>query len=93
MTALQETRRKIAGRRPARYKREMTKSIHVGGRPVWAEISLKAILRNLEIIREHVNGDGGAREDQGKKSRQNAGATGTNGKNAGRRPAVQKTGG
>jgi alanine racemase len=33
----------------------MTKSIHVGGRPVWAEISLKAILRNLEIIREHVN--------------------------------------
>ena len=33
----------------------MTKSIHVGGRPVWAEISLRAILRNLEIIREHVN--------------------------------------
>jgi alanine racemase len=33
----------------------MTKSIHVGGRPVWAEISLQAILRNLEIIREHVN--------------------------------------
>lgn len=33
----------------------MTKSIHVGGRPVWAEISLKAILRNLEIIRKHVN--------------------------------------
>ena len=38
-----------------RYKKEMTKSIHVGGRPVWAEISLRAILRNLEIIREHVN--------------------------------------
>ena len=38
----------------------MTKSIHVGGRPVWAEISLKAILRNLEIIREHVN-PGGSR--------------------------------
>ena len=33
----------------------MTKSIHVCGRPVWAEISLQAILRNLEIIREHVN--------------------------------------
>src|SRR5579864_3561302 len=52
---------------------EMTKSIHVGGRPVWAEISLKAILRNLEIIRKHVNG--GARGDQSKKSRQDAGAT------------------
>ena len=38
----------------------MTKSIHVGGRPVWAEISLKAILRNLEIIREHVNPAGRA---------------------------------
>jgi len=36
-------------------RKEMTKFIHVGGRPVWAEISLKAILRNLEIIREHVN--------------------------------------
>ncbi len=35
--------------------KKMTKSIHVGGRPVWAEISLQAILRNLEIIREHVN--------------------------------------
>jgi alanine racemase len=33
----------------------MTKTIHVGGRPVWAEISLKAILRNLAIIRKHVN--------------------------------------
>src|SRR5579864_2641213 len=54
-------------------KREMTKSIHVGGRPVWAEISLKAILRNLEIIRKHVNG--GAQGDQSKKSRQDAGAT------------------
>ncbi len=37
-------------------RKKMTKSIHVGGRPVWAEISLQAILRNLEIIREHVNG-------------------------------------
>ena len=36
-------------------RKEMTKTIHAGGRPVWAEISLKAILRNLEIIREHVN--------------------------------------
>jgi alanine racemase len=34
----------------------MTKSIHVGGRPVWAEISLKAILHNLRVIREHVGG-------------------------------------
>ena len=32
----------------------MTKSIHVGGRPVWAEISLKAILHNLRVIREHI---------------------------------------
>ncbi len=36
----------------------MTKSIHLSGRPVWAEISLKAILRNLQIIRKHVNSDG-----------------------------------
>ena len=35
----------------------MTKSIHVGGRPVWAEISLRAILRNLEIIREACEPD------------------------------------
>lgn len=34
----------------------MTKSIHVGGRPVWAEISLKAILHNLRVIREHIGG-------------------------------------
>ena len=33
----------------------MTKSIHVGGRPVWAEISLTAILHNLRVIRQHVN--------------------------------------
>ena len=33
----------------------MTKAIHVGGRPVWAEISLQAILHNLKVIREHVN--------------------------------------
>ncbi len=38
-------------------RKKMTKSIHVGGRPVWAEISLQAILRNLQIIREHVNGN------------------------------------
>ncbi|HEY2109971.1 MAG TPA: alanine racemase [Candidatus Acidoferrales bacterium] len=42
----------------------MTKSIHVGGRPVWAEISLKAILRNLEIIRKHVNSGGGAKNSK-----------------------------
>jgi len=34
----------------------MTKTIHVGGRPVWAEISLKAILHNLRVIRKHVGG-------------------------------------
>jgi alanine racemase len=32
----------------------MTKTIHNGGRPVWAEISLAAILHNLRVIREHV---------------------------------------
>src|SRR5208282_6941081 len=32
----------------------MTKTIHVGGRPVWAEISLKSILHNLRVIRRHV---------------------------------------
>jgi alanine racemase len=44
----------------------MTKSIHVGGRPVWAEISLQAILRNLQIIRKQVNSDGGASGQPGK---------------------------
>jgi len=34
----------------------MTKAIHTGGRPVWAEISLKAILHNLRVIRQHVGG-------------------------------------
>jgi len=34
----------------------MTKTIHVGGRPVWAEVSLKAILHNLRVIRKHVGG-------------------------------------
>ncbi len=32
----------------------MSKPIHVGGRPVWAEISLKAILKNLKVIRRHI---------------------------------------
>jgi alanine racemase len=32
----------------------MTKAIHIGGRPVWAEISLKAILHNLRVIRAHI---------------------------------------
>ena len=50
----------------------MTKSIHVGGRPVWAEISLRAILRNLEIIREHVN-RGGESSDAGGGQRKSAG--------------------
>src|SRR5579863_9373319 len=32
----------------------MSKAIHFEGRPVWAEISLKAILHNLRVIRSHV---------------------------------------
>ncbi len=32
----------------------MSKIIHFEGRPVWAEISLKAILHNLRVIRRHV---------------------------------------
>jgi alanine racemase len=32
----------------------MKKAIHNGGRPVWAEISLKAILHNLRVIRGHI---------------------------------------
>lgn len=32
----------------------MSKPIHAGGRPVWAEISLKAILKNLRVIRRHI---------------------------------------
>src|SRR5579862_2694830 len=32
----------------------MSQSIHVEGRPVWAEVSLKAILKNLQVIRKHI---------------------------------------
>ena len=32
----------------------MPKAIHVGGRPVWAEISLHAILKNLQVIRRQI---------------------------------------
>src|SRR5271170_1176549 len=32
----------------------MAKPTHIEGRPVWAEISLKAILHNLGAIRRHV---------------------------------------
>ena len=32
----------------------MPKAIHFEGRPVWAEVSLKAILHNLRVIRRHV---------------------------------------
>jgi alanine racemase len=32
----------------------MTKALHTNGRPVWAEISLKAIRHNLQVIRKHV---------------------------------------
>jgi alanine racemase len=34
--------------------RSMNSSVHVDGRPVWAEISLKAILHNLGVIRRQV---------------------------------------
>ncbi len=75
----------------------MTKSIHVGGRPVWAEISLKAILRNLEIIRKHVNSKSRSLDyarddklnDKRQKSRQDAGATRDEGQN--RRPEASGT--
>jgi alanine racemase len=32
----------------------MAKAIHLNGRPVWAEISLRAILHNLKVIRTHI---------------------------------------
>src|SRR6202162_2731913 len=32
----------------------MAKAIHTEGRPVWAEISLTAILHNLKVIRKHI---------------------------------------
>ncbi|MGH9770737.1 MAG: alanine racemase [Candidatus Acidiferrales bacterium] len=32
----------------------MSNPIHSGGRPVWAEISLKAINKNLRVIRRHI---------------------------------------
>ncbi|HTS11720.1 MAG TPA: alanine racemase [Candidatus Limnocylindrales bacterium] len=32
----------------------MTKAIHTRGRPVWAEVSLKAILHNLNVVRKQV---------------------------------------
>lgn len=32
----------------------MAKEIHRGGRPVWAEISLKAIANNLRVTRRHI---------------------------------------
>src|SRR5271166_93163 len=33
---------------------KMEKTIHSGGRPVWAEVSLKAITKNLGVIRRHI---------------------------------------
>jgi alanine racemase len=36
------------------FYKNMSKSIHVGGRPVWAEISLQAILKNLQVIRRQI---------------------------------------
>jgi alanine racemase len=35
----------------------MSKAIHFEGRPVWAEISLKAIIQNLRVIRRQVGGN------------------------------------
>ncbi len=32
----------------------MTKTIHVGSRPVWAEVSVNAILHNLDVIRKQI---------------------------------------
>jgi alanine racemase len=32
----------------------MNRTVHVDGRPVWAEISLKAILHNLQVIRKRI---------------------------------------
>ncbi|HWY26406.1 MAG TPA: alanine racemase [Candidatus Angelobacter sp.] len=32
----------------------MAKAIHLKGRPVWAEISFRAILHNLKVIRTHI---------------------------------------
>jgi alanine racemase len=33
---------------------KMPKTIHASGRPLWAEISLKAITNNLAHIRKHI---------------------------------------
>lgn len=35
----------------------MTKTVHVEGRPVWAEISLKAVRHNLDVVRKHVGAE------------------------------------
>jgi alanine racemase len=35
----------------------MARAIHIGGRPVWAEISLQAILHNMRVIRRHIGGN------------------------------------
>ena len=32
----------------------MTKTVHVDGRPVWAEVSLQAILHNLDVVRKQI---------------------------------------
>ena len=32
----------------------MTKSVHIAGRPVWVEVSLKAITKNLQTVRTHI---------------------------------------
>ena len=33
---------------------DMSPKIHISGRPVWVEVSLQAILKNLRTIRRHV---------------------------------------
>src|SRR3984957_6572170 len=32
----------------------MAKTIHVEGRPLWAEVSLKALAHNLRVVRRHI---------------------------------------
>ena len=44
----------------------MTSGVNLKGRPVWAEISLEAILHNLRVIRKHIQRPSAA----GKKARQ-----------------------
>jgi len=56
-TVRDETRVRISvapARMTVAFYETMPKAIHIGGRPVWAEISLQAILKNLKVIRRHI---------------------------------------